>query len=240
MNLLRRAAAPTERTRRPRITRLVLSLAVVLAGALVVGACQPEQPSAGRATPVRRVLIVGDSMTFGLFGTTPQLHDRIVPILRDRGISTRIVGSAGSTILDPWPGQPRFVDMLRPQITSWNPDVVIVQSTLFPGAADPARQQAYINAAKELFSVAGSRGAHVYVVGHNDPPPAQQRNERDIAQFIQGKVAGPGVSRIPVDWWLARCEAPFGSDGWHLSAKGQDCHALAISIAIDQLRAVTG
>ena len=129
--------------------------------------------------------------------------------MADRGIDTRIVGSAGGTLLDPWPGNPRWIDEVRPQIDSWNPDVVIVQSTLFPGATDPARQQAYIAAARELFGVAGSRGAHVYVVGHNDPPAAKERNERDIAQYIQALVAGPGVSRIPVDWWLARCTAPY-------------------------------
>lgn len=227
------------RWRAPR-RRAVGLLAVALVGVLVLGACQPERISVGRANPVRKVLIVGDSMTWGLFGTSPRVHERIVPVLADRGIETRILGSAGGTILEPWSGQPRWIDQVRPQIQTWNPDVVIVQSTLFPGATDPARQQAYIAAARELFGVAGSRGAHVYVVGHNDPPAAKERNERDIAQYIQALVAGPGVSRIPVDWWLARCNQPYISDGWHLSASGQECHALAISVAIDQLRAVVG
>lgn len=244
MDLTPRISLPTPRTpSRPPLSRRrrpVVVAVLALAAVLVLGACQPDQPSVGRATPVRRVLIIGDSMTYGLFGTTPRVHERIVPVLRDRGIDTRIVGSAGGTLLDPWPGEPRWVDLLRPQIATWDPDVVIVQSTLFPGAADPARQQAYISASRELFGVAGSRGAHVYVVGHNDPPAAQQRNERDIAQYIQALVAGPGVSRIPVDWWLARCRAPYAADGWHLSASGQDCHSLAISVAIDQLRGVTG
>ena len=222
---------------RSRTTVLVV---VALVAAVLLGACQPERPSEGRGTPVRRVLIVGDSMTWGLFGTTPRLHERIRSVLEDRGIRTRIIGSAGGTLLDPWPGEPRWVDLLRPQIDGWNPDVVIVQSTLFPGAADPARQAAYVAAARELFAVAGSRGAHVYTVGHNEPPAAAQRNERDIAQYLQAVVAGPAVSRIPVDWWLARCERPYSADGWHLSASGQECHSLAISVTIDQLRGVTG
>jgi lysophospholipase L1-like esterase len=227
------------RTRRARRRGAGL-LALAVVAALVLGACQPERPSVGRDTPVRQVLIVGDSLTWGLFGTTPRLHERVTAVMADRGIDTRIVGSAGGTILDPWPGNPRWVDEVRPQIASWNPDVVIVQSTLFPGATDPARQQAYIAAARELFSVAGSRGAHVYVVGHPDPPAAKERNERDIAQYIQALVAGPGVSRIPMDWWIARCNSPFSSDGWHLSASGEECHSMAISVAIDQLRAQTG
>jgi hypothetical protein len=233
--------SPPRRSHRvARRGRPLAILALALVGILVLGACQPERPSAGRNTPVRRVLIVGDSMTWGLFGTTARLHERIIPVMADRGIDTRIVGSAGSTILEPWSGRPRWIDEVRPQITSWNPDVVIVQSTLFPGATDPARQQAYVAAARELFGVAGSRGAHVYVVGHNDPNKAPEREERDIAQYIQGLVAGSGVSRIPLDWWLARCTAPYWSDGWHLSAAGQECHALAIAVAIDQLRDQTG
>ena len=56
---------PVARRRRP-----LAILALALVGIMVLGACQPERPSAGRNTPVRRVLIVGDSMTWGLFGTT--------------------------------------------------------------------------------------------------------------------------------------------------------------------------
>lgn len=240
MDPMPRTPQPSQLLRSARRRRSIAVVAVALAATLVLGACQPERPSVGRNTPVRRVLIVGDSLTWGLFGTTPRLHERVTAVMADRGISTRIVGSAGGTLLDPWPGNPRWIDEVRPQIDSWNPDVVIVQSTLFPGATDPARQQAYIAAARELFGVAGSRGAHVYVVGHPDPPAAKERNERDIAQYIQALVAGPGVSRIPLDWWIARCTAPYSSDGWHLSASGEECHAMAISVAIDQLRGVTG
>ena len=160
--------------------------ALAMVAALVLGACQPERPSVGRGTPVRRVLIVGDSMTWGLFGTTPRVHERIVPVLADRGIDTHIVGSAGGTILEPWPGSKRWVDEVAPEITSWNPDVVIVQSTLFPAATDPARQQAYI----ALPSTSTMR-----------------------INGLTALVAGPGVSRIPVDWWLARCTAPYSPDG---------------------------
>lgn len=215
-------------------------VALVLAAVLAMTACQPERPSVGRATPVRRVLVVGDSMTFGLFGTTPRLHERLTPLLADRGIETRIVGYSGSTILRPWDGQPRFADLTRMHVAAFDPDVVIVQSILFPGGDDPARQQAYVAEARELFAASGARGAHVYVVGHNAPVPSKERNERDIAHYIQGVVAGPGVSRIPADWWLERCKDPFVSDGWHLSGSGQECQALAITVAIDQLRAQNG
>lgn len=223
-----------------RTQRSLILVVLVLVAASVLAACQPAAPSAGRATPVRRVLVVGDSMTFGVFGTTPRLHERLIPLLADRGVETRIVGYPGSTILQPWEGQPRFADLTRMHVAAFDPDVVIVQSILFPGAEDPVRQQAYVAEARELFAAAGARGAHVYVVGHNPPAPAKERHERDIAQYIQGVVAGPGVSRIPTDWWLERCKDPFVSDGWHLSASGQQCQALAITVAVDQLRAQNG
>lgn len=233
--------APTSSTRAVlRLRRPLALLAVAVVGTLVLGACQPERPSDGRGTPVRRVLIVGDSMTHGLFGTTPRVHERLVPLLADRGITTRIGGSPGSTILRPWPGQARWTDIVRGEVASFNPDVVIIQSTLFPGGRDRARQQAYLAEARALFSVAGSRGAHVYMVAHPDPPGAKERTERDVARFLQTIASGPRVSMIPLDWWLARCAGGTSRDGWHLSGAGQDCHALAVTVAIDQLRERNG
>lgn len=218
----------------------MLGLAVVAVLALALGACQPERPSAGRGTPVRKVLIVGDSITWGLFGTTPRLHERLGPMMAARGLSTRIIGFAGGNIIDPWGNQPRWVDATLNQVRTWDPDVIIVQSTLFPGGQDPARQRVYERSVRDLMNVARSRGAHTYIVAHPEPNNAAQRAEKNIAQYLQAFVAGPGVSRIPLDWWMDRCQGWASYDGWHLSGKGQDCHALAIVAAVDQLRARTG
>jgi hypothetical protein len=51
---------------------------------------------------------------------------------------------------------------------------------------------------------------------------------------------GRGVSFIPLDFWLDRCAGGYVADGWHLSGTGQSCHALALTLAVDQLRAVNG
>lgn len=223
-----------------RRRRLTVALVALALAALVLGACQPERPSAGRGTPVRKVLIVGDSITWGLFGTTPRLHERLGPMMAARGVSTRVVGFAGSNIIDPWGDQPRWVDEVLHQVRVWDPDMIIVQSILFPGGQDPARQQVYQRSVRDLMNVARSRGAHTYIVAHPDPAHPAQRTEKNIAQYLQAYVAGPDVSRIPLDWWMARCPGWQSYDGWHLSGKGQDCHALAIVAAVDQLRARNG
>lgn len=222
--------------RRRRI--VAIALAAVLA--LLLGACQPERPSAGRGTPVRRVLIVGDSISYGIFGTTPRVNELLVPRLAERGIASSFLGFPGDNILDPWPGRPRWIDLVSARIANWNPDVVIVQSSAFPGGRDALKQQQYLAAARDLFRVAGSRGAHVYRVRHSTPPDPIKRHENEIAEFLQEAAAGDRISAIPLDWWLQHCDRPFGPDAWHLSGSGQRCHAQAVTAAIDQLRAVVG
>lgn len=223
-----------------RARRSVVAVALVAVAALVLGACQPEKPSEGRGTPIRKVLIVGDSMTFGVFGTTPLLRDAVWTRLKARGVDTRVVGAAGSTLVEPWPGRPSYAELVRTNVASLDPDVVIIQSTLFPGGADPARHDAYIAATQRVISLARARGAHVYLVDHHDPREPDVRREKEVAQYIQAVVAGPGVSHIPLDWWIANCRGGTVADGWHLSAAGQECHAQAIAVAIDQLKARNG
>lgn len=223
-----------------RARRSVVLVALVAVAALALGACQPEKPSAGRGTPVRKVLIVGDSMTFGLFGTTPMVHGALRTRLQARGVDVRLVGAAGSSIVEPWPGRPSYAELMRTNVNSLDPDVVIIQSMLFPGGTNTARHDAYIAATQQVVALAKSRGAHVYLVDHNDPRDPTSRREKEIAQYIQAVVAGPGVSHIPLDWWIANCDGGTIADGWHLTGNGQECHAQAIAVAIDQLKARNG
>lgn len=221
-----------------RISSVVALASMVL---LLVTGCLPAAPASGRATPVRRVLVMGDSMTFGLYGTTPQVHAPLRRLMADRGVAVTIDGFPGETPIDSWPGNPSWVDRMRWWVTAEDPDVVVIQSTLMLDATNPARQDAYLVGTAALIDAARARGAHVYLVSHPPPPGATERQQRDIAQALQASAArGRGVATIPLDWWMARCAGGTVADGWHLSAKGQECHALALTVAVDQLRGVTG
>lgn len=233
-----RSTSRTGGTARGR--RTFIGLALVAVAALLLGACQPEKPSDGRGTPVRRVLLVGDSIALGIFGTTPTIHPPLWRRMGERGIDTRIVGFPGNNLLEPWEGQASYLDQMRFNIASYDPDMVVIQSIAFPRGTDRARQDAYVRAATEVFRVARSRGAHVYIVSHHDPADPVIREQKRIAEFLQEVVAGPGVSKIPLDWWMANCRGGTGSDGWHLSAAGQECHAAAVTAAVDQLRGRNG
>lgn len=218
---------------------LVLALVGVLT--LLSAACLPAQPSIGRAGPLRKVLVLGDSFTYGLFGTTPQLHGSLGHLLGDRGLSLHVTGFPGESPVDTWPGHLPWSLRMQHEVETWNPDMVVIQSTLFPDADSPARRAAYSRAIEELITIARSRDAHVYLVSHPGAPTAKERHERDVAQNLQARAAaGRGISTIPLDWWMQRCEGGTVRDGWHLSAKGQNCHALAITFAADQLRGAIG
>jgi hypothetical protein len=219
---------------------VALSLLVGVAAA-VLGGCLPAQPATGRGAPLRRVLVLGDSMTFGLYGTTPRLHDALGRALMERDVQLLIDGFPGEDPVDVWPGHPRWADRLRSDIAAFDPDMVVIQSILFLGASDPARRAAYSAAITELYDVAQSRGAHVYIVSHQLPTDPVARDEMTVAESLQAEAAaGRGIATIPLDWWLARCAAPFVGDGWHLSASGQECHATAVAEAVDQLRRSIG
>ena len=223
-----------------RLRRARTSLLLMLAALVLVG-CLPSAPATGRSTPVRRVLVLGDSMSWGLFGLSPRLHEPLGRAMSGRRIEVAISGAPGDTPLDPWPGSPTWVDRLRHDVATFDPDVVVLQSTLLAGAEDPARQAAYRATFAELFDIAQSRGAHVYTVAHPTPPGGGELAVRDVVQRLQAEAAtGRGISTIPLDWWLARCRGGTITDGWHLSDAGQGCHALAITLAVDQLRRQVG
>jgi hypothetical protein len=213
-------------------------LAVVLA-LTVLAACQPERPASGRATPVRKVLLIGDSITHGLFGISPRVHGFLDPQLDRRGIDLQIGGFSAETPLFHWKerGNPSWRLYLKDRIDRWNPDVVIIQTMLFPDGGNPYKQAEYLEQMKILIDTAQSRGAHTYVVRHPRPPEAQERYELEIAERLQLQAgAGKGVSQIPWDWWGTRCRGGFLGDGWHLTAQGQTCFTNSLLAAIDQLR----
>ncbi len=213
----------------------------VAVGLLLLAGCLPTEPSAGRGTPVHRVLVVGDSLTYGLFGVTPRLHEKLAKPMADRGIQLVVAGGAGDSPLAPWPGNPRWADLLRGSVADLDPDMIVLQATTFPYSADAGRQAEYLAAITEVLDIATSRGAHVYLVANPAPPGPDERDNRDVAQSLQAQAAaGRGISTIPLDWWLAHCANGTGADGWHLSDAGQRCHALAIILAVDQLRARNG
>ncbi len=185
---------------------------------------------------------MGDSVVHGLFGATPRVHDRLAAALADRGVQLRIDGFPGETPIDTWPSNTLgWLDRMRTQIAQFDPDVVIVQSMLFPSPDDPARRQHYLAVTRALLDVAQSRGAHVYLVNHPVPQGPAEAHARAVAQSLQAEAAaGRDISLIPLDWWLARCDGPYVWDGWHLSSAGQACHTLAVIAAIDQLRGIVG
>jgi len=213
---------------------------VLLAAGLLVSGCLPAAPSPGRAAPVRRVLVVGDSITWGFFGVTPGVNDTLAAKLRRNGIGLTTLGFPGDSIAAPWPGRPRWAELLPPAIDSVDPDVVVIQSLLFPGWADPAVHEAYLANARELITIARSRGAHVYLVRHQRGAGAQAA-ETATAEALQAQAAaGLGVEVIPTNWWLDRCEDPYIPDGFHLTASGIECYANSINAAVNQLRNQVG
>ena len=215
---------------------VMLSVLVLLATG-----CLPSGAATGRETPVRKVALLGDSLTWGLFGTTPTVDSPLRSRLAASGISLTIDGAPGDTLDIPWPGRPRWADLLQARINQDDPDVVIIQSILFPGANDPANYAAYRAAASKLIEIAQSRGAHVYFVAHHRPTDETEYRAADIAEKLQAEAAaGHGVPTIPLNWWLDHCRAPFSTDGWHLSAEGEVCWANAANAAVNQLRNKVG
>jgi len=220
-----------------RTRSLLLSVAV----AMLATACLPGAAAPGRPGPVRKVAVIGDSLTFGLFGTTPGVGDQLRSRLAASGVSVSFDGGPGDTLDTPWPGHPSWIEQLQARIDRDDPDVVIIQSILFPGAEDAAKQDSYYRAAIKLLDIARSRGAHVYLVSHHRPTNSVEFNAAEIAERLQDAAAqGRGVEKIPLNWWIAHCRSPFAFDGWHLSADGERCWADAVNAAVNQLRNAVG
>jgi lysophospholipase L1-like esterase len=225
-------------SRRVRPLFVALALAMVAA---VASACLPAAPSSGRGTPVRQVLLVGDSLTWGMYGTSPRIHEKLGPILADRRVGLTVAGFPGESPIYNWPGNPTWVDQVRWWVARKNPDMVIIQNTVIGGDHRNADVRArYQQGMAALMDAARSRGAHVYIVA-NPVAPADRQDEWRTVERIQADLARPrGISTIPVIEHMDNCSGAFIADGWHLSDKGQNCHSLAYALAVDQLRGVNG
>lgn len=216
-------------------------MTVVTLLAFLSAACLPPVPTPGRAGQVKRVLILGDSVTFGLFGTSPQVQTPLRVMLADRGVDLHVQGFPAENPLFVWPGHFGWSLRMQHEVSTWDPDMIIVQSMLFPDSDDAARRTAYSNAIAEIFDIARSRGAHVYTVSHHVPPGTEWSRGREVAESLQAEAAASRqIQRIPLDWWMARCPDGVIGDGVHLTEKGQRCNALAIITAVDQLRSAVG
>ena len=151
--------------------RALVALVLVLVTVLVASACLPAAPSRGRGTPVKRVLVMGDSLVHGLFGTTPKVTGPLTAALSDRGVQVRFAGYPGETPIDTWPtNSTGWIQRMQAQIASFDPDMVIVQSVLFPDPDNSACQQLYAAAMTTLLDIAQSRGS-ARVSGESPPCP---------------------------------------------------------------------
>lgn len=207
---------------------------------LLITACLPAAPAAGRDEPLRRVLVLGDSITFGAFGATPGVTPDLEKMMADRGLEVRVIGFPASTPIAAWDGVP-WSDKLLYSVNAWDPDMIVIQSILYPGGQDDATHDDYRAAVSTLLDIAQSRGAHTYLVRHARPPKEPEGSELAIAEQLQAEAAsGRGVETVPLDAWLASCDRAYVDDGWHLADNGQKCHAVALSAAADQLRGAIG
>src|SRR5690606_30084696 len=200
------SAAPTAYAHAPMggTKRRVVHVAAALLAVALLAACEPPRPSAGRGTPVRRVFLLGDSITHGLYGTTPRIHGLLDQRLRQRGIQLSIGGFPGENPLWVWPGHPSWLEVLRERVRNFDPDMIIIQSTLFPEVGDPAKHDLYLRTVRQMLDVAQSRGAHVYSV-HHRPPPARHPEQR-IALAVCAQLLGQdGADRGRVGCQLQPC-----------------------------------
>ncbi|MFV0317879.1 MAG: SGNH/GDSL hydrolase family protein [Microthrixaceae bacterium] len=222
-------------------SRAVGALVAVCLLAVLATSCLPVAPSLGRGTPVRRVLLLGDSVAYGLFGTSPRVHEPLTAMLADRGIETHVTGYPAENPIFNWPMNLPWLLRMQHEIETWDPDMVIIQTTLFVEADEPGKVEEYRKAIAELMDLAQSRGAHVYIVKHHGVPGTPEAHQRDVAEVLQNQAAAPrGIFTIPLDWWMDRCAGGLMGDGVHLTEAGQRCNALAMTYAVDQLRGAVG
>lgn len=210
---------------------------VALAALTLLTACLPEVPSTGRSNPVRRVVVLGDSLTHGLFGTSPTATADLQRRLNASGIEVRVIGGPGSNPIAAWPGLAAWDAQLTTAVNDFDPDVVIIQSVLFPQSTAADGEALYRAAITRLFDIAQSKGAHTYVVAHHPPTNGAEFLAAIAAERLQTEAAtGRGISSIPLPWWIDNCDKPFLPDRFHLSGAGVACLADAMNAAVNQLR----
>lgn len=218
-----------------------LAPAAIAALLIVATGCLPAAPSVGRPGPISKVELIGDSVSWGLFGTTPWVRTEMEQRMYVRRMSFSMDGGPAENAISTFTSPTPWVDRLAARIAADDPDVIVIQSSLFDGATDPAKQEAYRTAFTALVDVARSRDAHVYVVFNHTPPDPKLASELAIAQWLQAEViAGRGISTIPMAEWMDRCPGGYIGDGVHLTDAGTRCYANALTAAIDQLRKQVG
>ncbi|MCU1454277.1 MAG: hypothetical protein JWN46_2423 [Acidimicrobiales bacterium] len=191
------------------LTAVIAAVSVVSVTAQVVGTAAPvASPASRRATAlatdgIRRVLFVGDSLTF--FGQ-PQLTAE----MQAHGVAVAFAGAPGTGLLS---GQDHWLTAIAAQVRSFRPDVVVIEACcnyayLEAGytAADgsvvapdsPAMYAEWTRAARTAVREASAGGASVYWVVTPDAGPQIGRNFRIRIQRFNAISAALGVPLI--DW----------------------------------------
>ncbi len=177
-------------------------------------------PAAPEADGHRRVLLLGDSL---LVGAAPE----ITGLFDSHGVETRFEGAPGTGPLTP---QGFWREELQVAVEEFDPDVVVIEACCNYNSEEPHRlyggtvvaadshemYQQWELAMLQLVSLAGSRGAQVFVVAI--PPPATPGAFASLAPRIDRLnqiYTGLGVPLI--DWRAALPATERATDGLHLN-----------------------
>jgi len=204
--------------------RLAVGLAAVLL--VLVTGCQPPPV---RTIDYRRVVILSDSLFwgFGLIPGNPQLQPILQPMLTGAGVELRMLGGSAATPLEQnWTAQ------LRAVVANWNPDLIILASTI-PVAVNDNRRLLAVEWAKLGFTAA-SRGADVWRIS----PPALVPGTLYDAQYSQDLPGLRSLQDLGVKYGapnrpvvldlqptIDACPGGRTSDGLHFNETGQRCLA---------------
>ena len=193
--------------------------------ALMAGCTAPPV----RVTNPQRVLIVADSFLAGSTTFTfPSIEPRLRHLLAPSGIDVRLVGRENFRVIeDNWPV------VVRDEVAAYDPDLVILQSSVPDHATGPSRSR-LVTAWAWVYAMAARRGADVWRVDPPDPQPgsfidvlysptrhALRTAQRDGGIF--GAVNRPTV--VALNPAIAVCDSPWTFDGGHLDDSGQWCAA---------------
>ncbi len=208
------------------LTRRRLALGVAATALVLITGCQPPPV---RTIDYRRVLILADSLFWGsgfIAGNT-QLQPILEPMLSGAGVELRMLGGSAETPLEKdWTGR------LRSVVTDWNPDLVILASTI-PVAVNDNQRLLAVEWAKLAFTAA-SRGADVWRIV---PPALVPGTSYDAVyspdlpalRSLQDIGAKYGAPNRPVvlDFQPTIDACPGGrvADGLHFNDTGQRCLA---------------